>query len=113
HTFRAQAGRPVRLDLLGSGTFSDQPYLARLREFVAARGLGAAVHFHLDADDAELARLLAEADALVIPSFHEGFCVPVIEAMASGCFVVCSDAGALPETSGGLGRLFPAGDAAA
>ena len=37
--------------------------------------------------------------------------MPVIEAMACGCFVICSDAGALPETSGGLGRLFPVGNA--
>jgi glycosyltransferase involved in cell wall biosynthesis len=113
HALRNTAGRPVRLDLVGSGTFSDQAYLAGLREFVAAHGLEAEAHFHLDADDAELARLLLGADALVIPSFHEGFCVPVIEAMACGCFVICSDAGALPETSGGLGRLFPVGDAEA
>ena len=108
---RAGAGRPVRLDLVGSGTFSDPVYLAQLREFIAVHDLGADVHFHLDASDAELARLLLEAEALVIPSFHEGFCVPVIEAMACGCFVICSDAGALPETSGGLGRLFPVGNA--
>jgi hypothetical protein len=48
---------------------------------------------------------------LVIPAFHEGYCVPVLEAFACGCFVICSDAGALPETSNGLGRTFAVADA--
>jgi glycosyltransferase involved in cell wall biosynthesis len=110
HAFRGKVSVPVRLDLVGSATFSDPSYLAGLREFVTEHGLGDAVHFHHDIGDGELSKLLLAADALVIPSYHEGFCVPVIEAMACGCFVICSDAGALPETSGGLGRLFAVRD---
>jgi glycosyltransferase involved in cell wall biosynthesis len=110
-TFVRRTGRAVQADLVGSATYSDRAYLEGLQGFLAARGLGAAVRFHFDIPDAELAELLLEADALVIPSYHEGFCVPVIEAMACGCFVIASDAGALPETSGGLGRLFRVGNA--
>jgi glycosyltransferase involved in cell wall biosynthesis len=105
----ARDGRAVRVDLVGSRTFSDARYLADLQRFAAAEGLGDAVRFHFDAPDGALTELLLRADALVMPSLHEGFCVPVIEALACGCFPICSDAGALPETSGGLGRSFPAG----
>jgi glycosyltransferase involved in cell wall biosynthesis len=110
-TFLRRTGCAARLDLVGSATYSDRAYLDELQAFLRERGLEGAARFHFDVSDAELAGMLLTADALVIPSYHEGFCVPVIEAMACGCFVICSDAGALPETSGGLGRLFAAGNA--
>jgi glycosyltransferase involved in cell wall biosynthesis len=109
--FAHRGGGPVEVDLVGSATFSDPAYLTKLREFAASLGPPGSVRFHFDVPDAELAEVLLGAEALVIPSFHEGFCVPVIEAMACGCFPICSDAGALPETSGGLGRTFPVGNA--
>jgi glycosyltransferase involved in cell wall biosynthesis len=102
--------RPMRLDLVGSLTFSDRAYVDQLLRFVADHGLGDRVRFHFDLPNESLPERYLCADSLVIPSYHEGFCVPVIEAMGSGCFVICSDAGSLPETSGGLGRTFKAGD---
>ncbi len=108
--FRWSGCGPVQLDLVGSATFSDQTYLRELQQYARERDLDGILRFHFDVPDAELAEVLLAADALVLPSFHEGFCVPVIEAMACGCFPVCSDAGALPETSGGLGRTFRVGD---
>ena len=68
------------------------------------------VDFHFDVSDSQLTESLLKADVLIMPSYHEGFCVPVIEALICGCFVICSDAGALPETSGGLGRTFAVGN---
>jgi glycosyltransferase involved in cell wall biosynthesis len=112
--FNACLGRshlPLQLDLIGSRTFSDRAYLERLQSLVAEQRLGGHVRFHFDVPEAELVRSFGDADALIIPSYHEGFCMPVIEALTCGCFVICSDAGALPETSGGLGRTFPTGDA--
>lgn len=45
------------------------------------------------------------ADVLLFPSWHEGFGLPVIEAMASGVPVVASDRGSLPEVVGDAGLL--------
>ncbi len=47
-----------------------------------------------------------------MPSLHEGFCVPVIEAMASGLPVLASRSAALPETVGAAGLTFAPDDVA-
>lgn len=50
--------------------------------------------------DPELALLYSGARVFVYPSFYEGFGLPVIEAMACGCPVVCANAASLPEVAG-------------
>lgn len=42
-------------------------------------------------NDAELKALYNQASALIFPSFYEGFGLPLVEAMACGCSVICSD----------------------
>jgi alpha-1,3-rhamnosyl/mannosyltransferase len=56
--------------------------------------------------------LYAGARMLVLPSFHEGFGLPVLEAMAIGVPVITSDRGALPEVAGDAGVMVRADDAA-
>jgi glycosyltransferase involved in cell wall biosynthesis len=62
-------------------------------------------------DEHTLDALYRGALALVVPSRSEGFGLPALEAMARGCPVVASDAGALPEVVGDAGLLVPPGDA--
>ncbi len=50
--------------------------------------------------DDELVYLYRRAQALVFPSKYEGFGLPVIEAMALGCPVICSEVASLPEVAG-------------
>jgi glycosyltransferase involved in cell wall biosynthesis len=46
------------------------------------------------------------ADAYLSLSVHEGFCAPLVEALAHGAPVVARDAGAMPETLGGAGIVL-------
>ena len=64
-------------------------------------------------DDDELARLVGTAEIAVVPSLYEGFSLPAAEAMSSGCALIASAAGALPEVvgeDGEAGVLVPPGD---
>jgi glycosyltransferase involved in cell wall biosynthesis len=56
--------------------------------------------------DPELAMLLKAASLVVVPSLYEGFCLPLIEAMACGTPTICSTSSCLPEVSGGVLRYF-------
>lgn len=62
--------------------------------------LGGRVKFTGLVDDALLKRYVACADALVLPSFYEGFGFPPLEAMASGCPAIVSNRASLPEICG-------------
>jgi glycosyltransferase involved in cell wall biosynthesis len=56
--------------------------------------------------DDDLAAYYRWADAYVSLSEHEGFCVPLVEAMATDVPILAYAAGAVPETLGGAGVLF-------
>ena len=64
-------------------------------------------------DDRRLAALYRGALCLCVPSFAEGFCLPVLEAQALGCPVVCSDRSATPEVAGAGALTFDPSDAGA
>ncbi len=61
-------------------------------------------------EDATLDELYRAAHLLVIPSYHEGFCRPVIEGLRAGCVPVGYAAYNLPHVAHGLGRMVPVGD---
>jgi len=60
--------------------------------------------------DNDLAALYSMAAAYVAPSLHEGFGFTILEAMACGTPVICSDGGALPEVAGDAAIVIPARD---
>jgi glycosyltransferase involved in cell wall biosynthesis len=86
---------------------------AELRERVRALGLEADVRFPAWISAAELEGLWAIARAFVFPSLYEGFGLPVLEAMARGVPVACSNASSLPEVAGDAALLFDPRDEAA
>ncbi len=81
-------------------------YETELRARATALGLGADVRFPAWVSSAELEGLWAIARAFVFPSLYEGFGLPVLEAMARGVPVACSDASSLPEVAGEAALLF-------
>jgi glycosyltransferase involved in cell wall biosynthesis len=85
-------------------------YDRALRRYVADLGLEEAVTFTGYATDAAVAAAYTTADVLVVTSEHEGFGVPVVEAMAAGLPVVAYDQGAVPEVLGDAGVLVASRD---
>lgn len=55
---------------------------------------------------ADLPGLYNSARMMVFPSLFEGFGIPLVEAMACGCPVACSNTTSLPEVAGGAGVMF-------
>lgn len=102
-----ESGLRPTLTIVGFG-----PEENRLRVLCDERRLRDTVNFHGRAGGAELAQLLQRHRIMVVPSRNEGFGVVALEGIASGCVVVGSDAGGLPEAIGACGKLFPNGNSA-
>ena len=83
-----QADVPVRLSVVGDLDAAEPAFRQALLERVGALGLSARVEFSGAVSDEERDRMLTAADILVVPSYHEGFCVPVIEALRAGVLPV-------------------------
>ncbi len=64
------------------------------------------VHFTGFVDDEDLVHLYGACDLFVFPSFYEGFGLPILEAMACGRAVSCSNVSAMPEVADGAAILF-------
>lgn len=74
----------------------------------AARNCGFAerIHFTGFISDSALLQLYNACECFVFPSFYEGFGLPILEAMACGRAVACSNTSAMPEVADGAGLLF-------
>ncbi|MCW3018207.1 MAG: glycosyl transferase group 1 [Solirubrobacterales bacterium] len=98
---RLTSERPV-LVLPGYPTAHEDELRARVR----ALDLEADVRFPSWVSEEEVEGLWALTRAFVFPSLYEGFGLPVLEAMARGVPVACSDASSLPEVAGDAALLF-------
>ncbi len=96
--------RHGRLLLVGDYR-GQEKYYDRLQDLVRERHAEEVV-FMGQVDDDELRAAYASADLFLCLSEHEGFCVPLLEAMAFGIPVVAFDAGAVRETLRGGGVLL-------
>ena len=56
--------------------------------------------------DSELINIYQRASVFVLPSFYEGFGIPILEAMSYDCPVICSETSALPEVGGNACLYF-------
>jgi len=99
---------PLRLVVAGDDA---HPYADEVRAAAARHALGDRFALTGKVPRARLATLYRLADVLLAPSRHEGFCVPLIEAMAFGVPVVARPAAALRETGAGVARFCDGGPA--
>jgi glycosyltransferase involved in cell wall biosynthesis len=97
------------LVLAGGAVEQSEEILGDLR---ARATLASRVDYRGYVSDAERQALYASASMLVLPSFHEGFGLPAVEAMQAGVPVIASTAGALPEVVGAAGITVDPADAA-
>jgi glycosyltransferase involved in cell wall biosynthesis len=95
------SGYPHNLVIAGQAAWKYAPLLStidrlELRDCVMLPGY---------VPDEDLPALYASADVFAFPSMYEGFGLPVVEAMACGAPVVCSDRPAMPEIANGAALL--------
>lgn len=103
--YKAAFGPTLRLTVVGGLDEDLQGYGLQIREQIRVLGIGDQVRIVDRVTDTELRRLFDDADLFLCMSSHEGFCVPIIEAQASGIPVVSRKSGALEETVG-IGQLL-------
>lgn len=102
--FAAAALQSPETGLVVAGAWD--PRNPEARQLVRDLGLEDAVRFLPNVPNADLPALYAGATAFVFPSLYEGFGLPVLEAMACGAPVACSNTSSLPEVAGEAAVLF-------
>jgi glycosyltransferase involved in cell wall biosynthesis len=95
---------PRPLPLVIAGAWDERYPEPRIR--AEALGLADQVRFLGPVDDADLPALYSGCTLFVFPSLYEGFGLPVLEAMACGAPVACSNASSLPEVTADAALLF-------
>ncbi|HBL74972.1 MAG: hypothetical protein A2W90_06625 [Bacteroidetes bacterium GWF2_42_66] len=93
----------IKIPLIVAGRQTN--YMLEIENFIQKNKEKLKVYFLTDTSDRELGILYQSAEILVYPSVFEGFGLPVIEAQASGCPVVTSRSGSMPE-AGGQGAAY-------
>ena len=91
-----------RLVLVGKETW----YSPEVRRAAQASSVAGRIHFTGWVSDEDLRCFYGGCDLMVFPSYYEGFGLPIMEAMACGRAVVCSNTAAMPEVADSAGLLF-------
>jgi alpha-1,3-rhamnosyl/mannosyltransferase len=90
------ADTKIPIILVGWQGWGDKEWMRPINDHKLDGRVFFAGHVH----DETLACLYTGAAAFVFPSLYEGFGLPILEAMACGCPVICSKAASLPEVAG-------------
>jgi glycosyltransferase involved in cell wall biosynthesis len=101
-TIQAHPQLPHHLVFVGKETW----YSKELHRAVERSSISGRVHFTGFVEDSDLVHFYGACDLFVFPSFYEGFGLPILEAMACGRAVACSNTTAMPEVADAAGILF-------
>jgi glycosyltransferase involved in cell wall biosynthesis len=107
HDVRKQ-GLRARLHIVGG----DDPRYPEARAVADELGVNAHITWSGYVPESELIAAYQQADVFVLPSKYEGFGLPVLEAMACGTPVICSNTSSLPEVAGDAALLIDPANAA-
>ena len=98
----AQPNLPHHLVIVGKPTW----YADTIRSAAAKSPVSERIHFTGFVEDDRLIKLYGACDLMVYPSLYEGFGLPILEAMACGRAVACSNTSAMPEVADSSALLF-------
>jgi len=111
---RRNAGLRLCIELVGNTNLSDSVVLDEVgnmaKDIKACFGGQVTIRIVGDAREPEKQRILREADLFVLPTYHEGFCIPILEALSNGCRIITYDNSNTAAISGGLAELVATGD---
>jgi len=89
----------ARLFIVGAGNKAFEPYAAALKRLIDEWSIDSRIVFTGGVSNEALKSYYLLADALLMTSEHEGFCVPLVEAMAMKVPIVAYASTAIPETA--------------
>jgi glycosyltransferase involved in cell wall biosynthesis len=104
----------LHVNMIGNVEFSDANVVAEVKSAISELEIEYSRQIHVlfhgsSSEDIKLS-ILRDSDIFVLPTYHEGFCVPIVEAFASGCRVVAYENSNVPSISGGFATLVTTGD---
>src|SRR6185503_18374513 len=102
YNFNAQA----RLFIVGAGNKAFADYEAALQQLIEEWSLDSRVVFTGEVSNEALKSYYLLADALLMTSEHEGFCVPLVEAMAMKVPIIGYASTAIPETANDVALIW-------
>lgn len=108
--WKSNYGNQFSLRMLGFCNPDQQSYLDELNFMISQLDLQEEVKIISYVDESKLKKIYFESNLFLSMSEHEGFCVPLMEAMHFQLPVVAYSAGAVPETLGDAGILFQTKD---
>jgi glycosyltransferase involved in cell wall biosynthesis len=108
-----ESGISARLSVAGNLAFSDQSYIEKCKSLVPRLHLDNDVLFLGTVENEQLSALYRKSHILIMPSYHEGFCVPIIEGLRGGCIPVGYSEANLPYIANGFGKLVATGNTCA
>lgn len=109
--YRSNFNSHARLLIVGAENEAFQSYTETLRELIELLLLKHRVVFTGEVSESELKAYYLVANALLVTSEHEGFCVPLVEAMALKVPIIGFGTTAIPETAGNAGVIWHERDA--
>ena len=105
-TYRREYNRYARLFFVGKEAVQLSGYSLSLRQLAADLAIGNSVIFTGAVSDAQLKAYYLAADFFMLTSHHEGFCVPLVEAMALKVPIIACESSASPATVGKAGLVW-------
>ena len=99
---KSEPNLPHHLVVVGKETW----YSNAIRQAAAKSPVADRIHFTGFVADDQLLKFYGACDLMVYPSLYEGFGLPILEAMACGRAVACSNTSAMPEVADSAALLF-------